>query len=145
MQYYLGAFYENGQGVPQDYKEAVKWFRLAAEQGLAAAQYNLGVFYHKGQGVPKDYNEAVTWYNLVAAQGFTQAHHNLGFMYANGLGVIQDYTIAHMWYNVGAANGVELGGTNRDDIAEDMTTAAIEKAQTMARECMSSDYKKCGY
>ena len=27
--------YAVGQGVPHDYKEAVKWFRLAAEQGYA--------------------------------------------------------------------------------------------------------------
>ena len=27
--------YDNGEGVPQDYKEAVKWYRLAAEQGDA--------------------------------------------------------------------------------------------------------------
>ena len=33
--------YDNGQGVPQDYKTAVKWYRLAAEQGHAAAQNNL--------------------------------------------------------------------------------------------------------
>jgi hypothetical protein len=33
--------YEKGQGVPQDYKEAVKWYRLAAEQGYADAQTNL--------------------------------------------------------------------------------------------------------
>ena len=37
--------YDNGDGVPQDYKEAVKWYRLAAEQGDAAAQYNLGIMY----------------------------------------------------------------------------------------------------
>ena len=27
----LGALYIKGQGVPQDYQEAVKWYRLAAE------------------------------------------------------------------------------------------------------------------
>ena len=43
----------DNKGVPQDYKEAVKWFRLAAEQGLAEAQYNLGNRYHNGQGVPQ--------------------------------------------------------------------------------------------
>ena len=32
-QYILGFMYNNGQGVPQDHAEAVKWFRLAAEQG----------------------------------------------------------------------------------------------------------------
>ena len=35
--------YDNGEGVPQDYAEAVKWYRLAAEQGDARAQYNLGL------------------------------------------------------------------------------------------------------
>jgi TPR repeat protein len=30
--------YANGQGVQQDAQEALKWFRLAAEQGLAEAQ-----------------------------------------------------------------------------------------------------------
>ena len=45
----------NGQGVPQDYEEAIKWYRLAAEQGYASAQYNLGVMYDNGDGVPQDY------------------------------------------------------------------------------------------
>jgi len=39
----LGIRYDTGEGVPQDYAEAVKWYRLAAEQGYAAAQFNLGV------------------------------------------------------------------------------------------------------
>jgi uncharacterized protein len=47
----LGAMYANGQGVPQDYAEAVSWFRKAADQGVAAGQYNLGVMYRDGQGV----------------------------------------------------------------------------------------------
>lgn len=32
-QFNLGVMYETGQGVPQDYKTAVKWYRLAAKQG----------------------------------------------------------------------------------------------------------------
>ena len=46
--------YEKGQGVPQDYGEAVKWFQKAADQGYANAQYNLGVIYDQGLGVPPD-------------------------------------------------------------------------------------------
>ena len=34
--YNLGVMYEIGQGVPQDDKTAVKWHRLAAEQGDAS-------------------------------------------------------------------------------------------------------------
>ena len=33
----LGAMYYGGHGVPQDYAEAVAWFRKAAEQSHAAA------------------------------------------------------------------------------------------------------------
>ncbi len=56
-----------GRGVPQDYAEAVKWYRKAAEQGNAGAQFNLGVMYDNGQGVPQDYVQAHMWYNLSAA------------------------------------------------------------------------------
>ena len=34
-QYNLGLMYYKGEGVPEDDKQAVKWYRLAAEQGLA--------------------------------------------------------------------------------------------------------------
>ena len=57
----LGVMYANGEGVPQDYAEAVKWYRKAVEQGYAVAQYNLGFAYFKGQGVPQDKYEAVKW------------------------------------------------------------------------------------
>ena len=50
----LGAAYYGGQGVAQDYAEAVKWYRKAAEQNDAGAQYNLGVCYANGDGVAKD-------------------------------------------------------------------------------------------
>ena len=33
--------YYEGIGVPQDYEEAVKWYRLAAEQRHERAQFNL--------------------------------------------------------------------------------------------------------
>ena len=49
--YALGLMYHNGQGVSQDYTEAVKWFRLAVLWGRANAQYNLGFMYANGQGV----------------------------------------------------------------------------------------------
>ena len=41
-QFYLGEKFYYGKGTTQDYKEALKWFKKAAEQGDADAQYNLG-------------------------------------------------------------------------------------------------------
>ena len=37
-QYSLGSMHQYGDGVIEDYKEAAKWYRLAAEQGNASAQ-----------------------------------------------------------------------------------------------------------
>ena len=37
-QFHLGEKYDTGLGVTQDDKEAVKWYRLSAEQGYAKAQ-----------------------------------------------------------------------------------------------------------
>ena len=66
-QYNLGVIYTNGIGVPQDDKEAVKWYLLAAEQGYASAQYNLGLMYNNGEGVPQDHVMAYAWVNLAGA------------------------------------------------------------------------------
>jgi TPR repeat protein len=40
--------------VAQDYREAARWHRLVAEQGISQAQYNLATMYEKGQGVVQD-------------------------------------------------------------------------------------------
>jgi len=62
--------------VPQNYTEAVEWFRKAADQGNAIAQQNLGVSYANGEGVPQDYVSAHMWFNLSAAQGDANAIKN---------------------------------------------------------------------
>ena len=67
-QYNLGFMYANSQGVPQDDAEAVRWYRLAADQGIARAQSNLGLLYENGEGVPQDYVQAHMWFNLSASR-----------------------------------------------------------------------------
>jgi hypothetical protein len=47
--------YSLGAGVPQDYAEAAKWYRMAADRGNAAGQQSFGSLYLNGQGVPQDY------------------------------------------------------------------------------------------
>ena len=61
--------YNEGKGVPQDYTEAVNWYRKAAEQGFASAQYRLGNMYKDGQGVIQDIVYAHMWSNIAAANG----------------------------------------------------------------------------
>ena len=126
-----------------DYAEAVKWFRLSAEQGYAKAQYNLALMYANGQGVSQDYKEAAKWFRLSAEQGNAKAQTSLGFMYVLGQGVIQDDVYAHMWWNIAAASGNFFAQKNRDEVAKSMTSSQLEEAQKLARECVAKDYKGC--
>jgi len=64
----LGFKYASGLGIPQDDAEAMRLYRLAADQGYAGAQVNLGVAYDNGEGVLQDYVEAHMWYNLAASR-----------------------------------------------------------------------------
>ena len=63
--------------VPQDYKESVKWFSLAAEQGDAHAQYNLGLMYLNGYGVVQSYEDTYAWWVVAAANGSESARGNM--------------------------------------------------------------------
>jgi len=60
--------YESGKGVREDHEEAVRWYRVAAEQGYPQAQSNLGRMYALGQGIAQDYIQAYMWYTLAAFQ-----------------------------------------------------------------------------
>ena len=142
-QIFLGLMYEKGQGVSQNYKTAVKWYKLAAKQGFANAQNNLGVMYRDGQGVTQDDKTAVKWFRLAAEQGYADGQSSLGFMYDTGRGVIQDNVYAHMWYNIAASSGEKTARENKDIIVTKMTPAEISKAQDLARECVRKKYKGC--
>ena len=130
----LGLLYVKGQGVPQDYAEAVKWFRRAANRRNAAAQLALGNAYGRSLGVTQDNAEAVKWFRKAAEQGHAQAQLYLGIRYASGEGVPQDYVLAHMWYSLSAAIGHQDGAKARAAIATLMTPAQIAEAQKLARE-----------
>jgi Sel1 repeat len=65
--------YSKGKDVAQDFREAAKWWRLAAAQGDAEAQKNLGAMYAQGQGLTQDFVLAYMWLNLSAAQGNAEA------------------------------------------------------------------------
>lgn len=69
--------YSKGRGVAKDDAEAVKWYRKAAEQGLATAQFNLGLKYERGEGVAKDHGKADKWLHKAADQGYAPAQETL--------------------------------------------------------------------
>jgi uncharacterized protein len=147
-QIFFGMMHELGQGISTDYKEAVKWYRLAAEQGNPHAKFLLGTMYYNGQGVPQDDKEAVKWFRLSAKipdrrrdfnnwEMYKNGHPGgqlfLGIMYKDGEGVLQDYALAHMWFNLCGSSGNKDCVKNRSMVEGKMTPQQIEKAQEMAR------------
>jgi len=133
--------YANGEGVPEDDTEAVKWYRKAADQGYVRGQYNLGNMYAIGTGVPEDDKEAVKWFRKAAEQGDAQAQYNLGVMYYEGDGVIENYIQAYAWGNIAQAKGHENAKEAKAKIAEEMTKEQIAKAQDLSREMVETNPK----
>lgn len=111
-QFTLGDYFFQGKaGLPLDHVQAVKWLRLAADQGHADAQVRLGVCYADGKGVAADSAEEVKWYRLAAQQGHPRAQANLATCYLVGKGVPQDKVESFKWYTLamkGGAAGAEM-------------------------------------
>jgi uncharacterized protein len=63
----LGYLLEIGERFPQNYVQAVYWYRRGAEQGDSNAQYLLGYSLNIGRGTPPNWVEAHMWMNLSAA------------------------------------------------------------------------------
>ena len=102
----IGARYTDGRGVPGDFAEAAKWYKLSADRGFAPAQYRLANLYEKGTGVPRDIAAAKVLYEQAAAAGNASAMHNLAVLHASGSDGAQDYAKAAEWFGKAADLGV---------------------------------------
>jgi len=69
--------YEAGRGLPQNYKDAWKWYFQAAQQNRPEAQFKLGKLYEQGLGVPQSTSEAIKWYQQAIARGDSEAEESL--------------------------------------------------------------------
>lgn len=138
-QYKLGNVYYRGEGVPKDYMQAVKWYRMAADQGMPESQYMMGVIYDRGEGLPQDFAEAVAWYRKSAEQGYVAAQFELGNKYASGEGVPQNYAEAYVWFSLAAAAGHETAREERDKYAGKLSKEELMSAQQRATQLFESD------
>ena len=101
----LAEMYYHGEGVQQDYSEALRWYRRAGDHGNAKGQYGVGLIYYHGKGVTLDLGEALRWYRKSADQGYAKAECGIGLIYSQGQGVQQDYTEAIRWYRKAVDQG----------------------------------------
>jgi len=126
-QYEMALRYADGEGVPQNYRDAMAWFAKAAANGNDNAQWKLGLGYIKGIGVPHDERKAVVRFKRAANHGNIRAQNALSDLYLSGRGVPRDFVRAYTWASIAT-------GLREDDnyrltvIGSRMTEAQIEDA-----------------
>ena len=116
-----------------DEAAALKWFRLAAEQGFVAAQYNLAACYAEGRGVAKNDAEAATWFQRAAAANFPFAQYRLGLACRDGRGVAADPAEAYKWLLISSAR-VTQAAEARKELTAKLTEAEFEEGQRRAAQ-----------
>jgi tetratricopeptide (TPR) repeat protein len=121
-QFMLGrCYYEGGSGFGQDYAEAEKWWRKAAQQGHAKAQALCAMMHVYGQSVKQNYPEAIECLQSAAESGQVHARILLGYCYANGKGVEQNFVEAYKWYSLAARAGASDAKAGIATLATRMT------------------------
>jgi len=115
--------YANGKHVKQDYKESIKWHKLAIEQGLPEAKKNLGNMYLMfgniftgDDSTSEDHKQAAKWYKLAVEQGDFNAHLALGVLHAKGTGVKKDVLKARKLFREVYENGSALKAEKAENL-----------------------------
>ncbi|MFI3328863.1 MAG: leucine-rich repeat protein [bacterium] len=89
--------YEFGYRDKVDLNEAIKWHKLAYENGSGASANDIGNFYYSGRGVAQDYKIAFEWHMKGALLGEPVALNQVGISYNLGKGVEQNYEKSFYW------------------------------------------------
>jgi len=108
----VGTLYDTGHGVPQDFAEALSWYRRAASAGSVRAMFNVGVMYDNGRGTPVNRREAIRWYERAAVHGNGRAAYDLGLIYRDGDQVPRNPARAIHFFKLAAAAGIRAAAPN---------------------------------
>jgi TPR repeat protein len=130
----VGEDYAAGKGVARDYKQAVEWYRKAADKGDIAGEMHLATLYRDGGGkyFPRDMVQAAEWYRKAAEQGDVTAQGILGTLYSMGQGVPLSYPDAYYWLDLAAhvkGPNQEKYAANRQSVGTRITADELEDVQ----------------
>ena len=105
---------DEGKGVAQDYKKAIKLYEKAAKKNYIESQIELADMYIQGQGTKKDFKKAIKWLEKAAKQANVNASSASDAMYLiatcyfyGGNGIKKDLVKAKEWMQKSAALGNE--------------------------------------
>lgn len=101
-QFFLAKRYQKGQGVAQNYQQAINWYTIAAKQDIAPAQLNLAMMYIRGEGVQPNAQQARYWLEKAAKLGDNRASYTLAMLDEKERKLVD----AYKWYDLAARDGM---------------------------------------
>jgi len=102
----MGTLYLKGAyGVEQNFQQAFRYFKQAADQGNVGGKAYLGFMYAKGYGVKQNNETAIKYLTEAAEEDNAQAQAFLGHMYFQGGGVEVDLEKAAQLFRSSAEKG----------------------------------------
>ena len=126
-------------GLKQDYREALRWFKKAADKGNAEAMAALGGLYSRGDGVEKNQEEAFKWSLKAAQKGDLDAQYFVGLCYYDGQGIEEDLTKAVQWLGKAMDRG-------HDEAKDKLVEMHLKgELQAVAFKSLSDRLKKLEY
>ena len=106
----VGKCYGTGDGVGKDEAEAVRWYRMAAEQGCADAMFELSKCHTFGIGVRRNRASAAKWLQKAAEHDHVRAMFILGNWYlSKQRGIEYNPRKAAWWFRRAADKGDAWG------------------------------------
>ena len=105
--FYLGNCHYFAWGTTKNDRQAIVWWRRAADKGHPEAQFNIGHAYLMGEGYTKNLNTAISWFRKSAQQGDDKGQYFLGLCYYYGYGIKANRAKAKEWIELSAQQGYE--------------------------------------
>lgn len=139
----LGMIYQAGDKIPSgveaDGAEAVKWYRMAAEQDHTEAIWHLAGMLARGIGVEQNDEEALVWLSRGAELGSGDCIWGLGRSYLKGLGTKVDSVMAYALMTA-CLDGIQFPDqkkgimSKRDELGKALTAEQLAQAEPIIKE-----------
>ncbi|OPH37569.1 tetratricopeptide repeat protein [Moraxella atlantae] len=101
-QFFLAKRLQKGQGVVQNFQQAIQWYTIAARQNIAPAQLNLAMMYIRGEGVAPNAQQARYWLEKAAKLGDNRASYTLAMLDEKERKMVD----AYKWYDLASRDGM---------------------------------------
>ena len=143
-QYELGLALDDGELFGPKVRESFRWFKLAADQGMAVAEHQVGLMYLQGRGTAKNLLSAMRYLEQAALKASQKAQLELG-----GLMLIENnYERAYVWFALAAAladseEDYNLAVEGRDEAVTHISEITLYELQSFATTCLENNFENC--